>query len=56
MIDFILKNLGTIIVSLVILLIAILAIRKLYEDKKNNKCSCGCDCGGCPKASTNCKE
>ncbi|MBU3190011.1 FeoB-associated Cys-rich membrane protein [Clostridium bowmanii] len=34
-----------IIVGLVFASIIILAIRKVYKDTKNNKCSCGSSCG-----------
>ena len=46
--QFITENLGTIIVSGVILLAAIGAILVLRRDKRRGKSSCGYSCAGCP--------
>lgn len=43
--DFILDNLGNILVISILILIIFLIIRKMRKDKKNNPCSCGCS--GC---------
>lgn len=51
MINFIIDNLGTIIVSAILASAVVLAIRKLYKDKKAGKSACGCKCAGCPNAS-----
>lgn len=37
---------STIIVGAVVLVVAVLAARKVYKDKKNGKC-CGGNCSGC---------
>lgn len=50
MINFLVNNIGTIIVSLIILIIVSLIIIKLVRDKKNGKSSCGCGCENCPNA------
>lgn len=42
------ENIGTIIVSLVLLLMVGAIIRGLIRDKKRGKSSCGCKCGHCP--------
>ena len=39
-------NIGTIVISLVIVGIVILIIRKMRKDKKSGG-SCGCGCSGC---------
>jgi len=41
------ENLGTIIVSLVLLLIVCLILTSMKRDKANGKSSCGGDCGHC---------
>lgn len=43
--------LGSWIVALVLLLIVALIVRKLWNDKKRGKSSCGNQCGCCPNAS-----
>ena len=44
----ILENLGTIIVSALVLLVAALAILVIRRDKKLGKSSCCGACAGCP--------
>lgn len=41
------ENLSTIIVSLILLIAVLLAIRSMKRDKVNGKSSCGGNCGGC---------
>jgi len=41
------NNLSTIIVSLIVLTVVILVVRKLIRDKKQGKSSCGCGCDSC---------
>ena len=50
MINIIIQNLGTIVMSLIITCIAVVITIKIIRDKKNGKCT-GCDCGNgeCPK-------
>lgn len=36
---------GNIIVGLAFAVIIIFALKKVYTDTKNNKCSCGSSCG-----------
>lgn len=38
---------GTVIVSIVLVLIVALVIWKMVSDKKKGKNSCGCECGSC---------
>ncbi len=47
MIEFLADNIGTIIVSLMLLAIVILAVRSMIKDKKQGHCSCGGNCGSC---------
>ena len=42
------ENIGTIIISLMLLLIVALIIKGMIRDKKRGKSSCGCRCGHCP--------
>lgn len=46
------ENLGTIIVSLVLILIVALIIRGMIRDKKHGKSSCGCKCSHCPMSAS----
>ena len=45
--DFIIQNMGTIGVLLVLALVVALIINKMRKDKKAGKGSCGCGCSGC---------
>ena len=47
MISWISDNLGTIIMSIILLAIVAGIIWKMYQDKKKGKSSCGCNCGHC---------
>ncbi|MBO5713042.1 MAG: FeoB-associated Cys-rich membrane protein [Clostridia bacterium] len=47
MIEFILNNLGTIIVFAVVVLIVTLIIVKITKDKRAGRTTCGCGCEGC---------
>lgn len=40
--------LATIIVSLILILVVVLAIASIVRDKKHGKSSCGGNCGHCP--------
>ncbi|MBR5417052.1 MAG: FeoB-associated Cys-rich membrane protein [Clostridiales bacterium] len=44
-------NLGTIIISLILLVVVGLVIYKMISDKRKGKSSCGCNCGSCPSSS-----
>ena len=44
-------NLGTIIISLILLLVVGLVIYKMISDKRKGKSSCGCGCSNCPSSS-----
>ena len=48
MFSFISENAGTIVVSLLLLILVVLAVRKIALDRKAGKHSCGGNCGGCP--------
>lgn len=47
MLAWITENIGTILISAVLLLVVVLIIRKLVKDKKKGKPSCGCNCAHC---------
>lgn len=47
MLAWITGNIGTILISAVLLLVVVLIIRKLVKDKKKGKSSCGCNCAHC---------
>ncbi len=47
MIDFIVNNLPTIILSLVLLAVVIVTIVYLIRKKKKGECSCGSTCSEC---------
>ncbi|MBQ9374860.1 MAG: FeoB-associated Cys-rich membrane protein [Ruminococcus sp.] len=49
--SFIIDNLGTIIISVVLLAVAASIIFKLVKNKKQGKTSCGCGCSNCPSSS-----
>lgn len=53
MMQFITENLGTIIISAVLVAVVALIILKLRRDRKNGESSCGCGCDGCAN-SQNC--
>ncbi len=50
MLNFFISTIGTIIVSLILLIIVGFAVRSLISNKKNGKSSCGCGCANCPSA------
>ena len=50
MLEFLISNLGTIIVFLVLAIVVSLIIYKMYRDKKQGNSSCGCNCSSCPMA------
>ncbi len=50
MIEYIVNNLSTIIISLVLVGILALIVVGMYKDKKAGKSSCGGDCQNCPSA------
>ena len=41
------ENLGTIVVSAVILLVVVLILWKMHRDRKFGKGGCGCGCSTC---------
>lgn len=45
--DFLLKNIGTIIVLAVLVLVVVLIIRHMKKDKAAGKTFCGCGCANC---------
>ncbi len=50
MIDFIVNNIGSIVVGLAVLAMIVLLAWKLISDKKQGKSSCGGACTSCPNA------
>lgn len=51
MLEFLTGNLATILVSIILLAVVGLIIRKLVRDRKKGKSTCGCGCKDCPSAS-----
>lgn len=47
MLDMILNNLATIIISIVLLVVILLILRTIIKDKRNGKSSCGANCACC---------
>ena len=48
MIDWLIENLGTIFVTLILILIVGLVIYSMVRNKMKGKSSCGCSCSSCP--------
>lgn len=48
--DFILENLASIIVLIVVAVIVGAVVVKMIKDKKAGKSSCSCGCKGCPNS------
>lgn len=46
--DWLINNLATIVISIILAVILGLIIYKLIKNKKQGKSSCGCDCSSCP--------
>lgn len=53
--DWIINNISTILVSLVLLALVALVIRKMVKDRKKGVTSCGSSCSGCAMSGS-CKE
>ena len=52
MLDWLGKNIGTILISLALLAAVTGIVYRLYRDKRQHKSSCGCSCGSCPMSGT----
>lgn len=52
MLNAIMENAGTILVSLLLLGLVTGITVKMRRDKRKGKASCGCNCGCCPMASS----
>lgn len=52
MFDWIINNIGSIIVLLAVVAIVTLVIAKMIRDKRRGKSSCSCGCGGCAMKDT----
>lgn len=48
MITWILENIATVIICMVLLAVVAAVIGGMIRDKKKGKSSCGCGCGDCP--------
>lgn len=48
MLDFLLDNIATIIVCIILVALIFLALFRLYRDRKNGKSPCGHNCNECP--------
>ncbi len=51
MMDYLISNIGTIVVFLIIAAVVTLIVIKLRKDKAGGKSSCGSNCGCCPNSS-----
>ncbi|MBQ9910950.1 MAG: FeoB-associated Cys-rich membrane protein [Lachnospiraceae bacterium] len=49
--DWLVNNLGTLIVAAVLVILVALVVVKMIRDKKKGKTSCGCGCEHCAMAS-----
>ena len=56
MLAWITENIGTILISAVLLLVVVLIIRKLIRDRKKGKTACGCGCANCAMSGSCHKE
>mgnify|MGYP002539867837 FL=1 len=45
--DWFFNNLGTIVISIILLIAVVLIICRLRKDRKAGKSSCGCNCANC---------
>lgn len=53
MLDFLARNLGTILISaLVVLIVAFIVVKMIKDRKKGGACACGCD--HCPNSADCC--
>ncbi|MCR5593009.1 MAG: FeoB-associated Cys-rich membrane protein [Saccharofermentans sp.] len=52
MIEWIINNSGTIIVSVILIVIVSLAVRSLIKKKIKGESTCGCGCSNCPASGT----
>lgn len=48
--NFIINNIGTIIIGLMVFALIAGVVVKLVKDKKKGKTSCGCGCSNCPSS------
>lgn len=48
MLEWIMANIGTIIVALIVCAVVVAVAVKMVKDKKKGKSSCGCGCSSCP--------
>ncbi len=48
MIDWLISQMSTIIVLLILAAIVAAIISSLIKDRRNGRSSCGCNCGSCP--------
>lgn len=48
MIDWIVRNIATLITSFVLIVIIASIVIKMIRDRKKGKSSCGCKCSACP--------
>ncbi len=52
MLAWISKNIATILICLVLIIITAVIIAGIVRDKKKGKSSCGCGCADCPMSGT----
>ncbi len=46
--DWLIQNIGTIIIAVIVFGVAGLIIAKYFRDKKKGKSTCSCGCADCP--------
>jgi hypothetical protein len=56
MMDWMIVNMSTILVSLMLFIVVCLVIRKMVIDKKKGVTSCGTTCNGCAMAGSCCRK
>ncbi|MBO7708976.1 MAG: FeoB-associated Cys-rich membrane protein [Lachnospiraceae bacterium] len=52
MLNVLMNNAGTILVSLILIGVVILITAGFYKDRKKGRSCCGCNCGCCPMSGT----
>lgn len=55
MMAFLSKNIGTIVVLLIVIALVAAVVTKMIKDKKSGKSACGCNCSECGCGCSHCK-
>ena len=48
MLSWIISNLASIIISMILILVIVIIVIRMVKNKREGKTSCGCGCGSCP--------